>query len=119
MLFPPQAYAHTDATVPHVRPGSHAASVSGCEAATTAIQSRPDSAPATVDIFLRQTDGRFTWVAVAETFALARQKVVQNPASSDYAFLIVDSTSGENAIVEPSEKPPEQSSRSLNSVANW
>ena len=43
------------------------------------------------DIFRRETDGSFKWVGAAETLALARQKVVQDPAASDYAFLIVNS----------------------------
>ena len=71
-------------------------------------QSRQDTAPAHMDIFLRDADGSFKWLAVTETLALARQKIVQNPASSDFAFLIVDSTTGETTIIEPSEKPPEK-----------
>lgn len=43
------------------------------------------------DIFLRTEDGSFEWVGATETFALARQKVVQNPDSIDYTFLIVNS----------------------------
>jgi hypothetical protein len=35
------------------------------------------------DIFRREIDGSFVWVGAAETFALARQKVVQDPAASD------------------------------------
>jgi hypothetical protein len=70
-------------------------------------QSRSDTPPATMDIFLREVDGSFKWVGATETLALARQKVVQNPASSDFAFLIVDSTTGEKTIIEPSEKPPQ------------
>lgn len=47
--------------------------------------------PTGVDIFLRETDGNFKWIAMADTVALARQKIVQNPAASeshvsDYRF---------------------------------
>lgn len=70
-------------------------------------QSKPVATPATVDIFLRQDDGRFTWIAATQTLALAREKVVQNPACSDHAFLIIDSATGDNAIIHPSEKAPE------------
>ena len=70
-------------------------------------QSGSDTAPATMDIFLREADGSFKWVGATETLALARRKVVQNPASSDFAFLIIDSTIGEKTIIEPSDKPPE------------
>jgi hypothetical protein len=34
------------------------------------------------DIFRREIDGSVVWVGAAETFALARQKVVQDPAAS-------------------------------------
>jgi len=60
-----------------------------------------------MDIFLQKSDGCFVWVATSDTLALARQTVIQNPASADYTFLIVDSATGERTIVEPSEKPPE------------
>ena len=43
-----------------------------------------------------------------ETLALAREKVVQNPASSDFAFVILDSTTAEKTVIEPPEKPPEK-----------
>lgn len=60
----------------------------------------------TFDVFRREADGSFIWVGASETFALAREIVVQNPASSDYAFLIVNSATGEKTLIEPSEKPP-------------
>jgi len=60
----------------------------------------------TFDVFRREADGSFIWVGASETFALARQMIVQNPASSDYAFLIVNSATGERTLIEPSEKPP-------------
>jgi len=60
----------------------------------------------TFDVFSRESDGSFTWVGASETFALAREMVVQNPASSDYAFLIVNSATGERTLIEPSERPP-------------
>jgi len=60
----------------------------------------------TFDIFLRKEDGSFQWVGATETFALAREKVVQDPASVDYAFLIVNETTGEKALIEPPERPP-------------
>jgi len=43
--------------------------------------------------------------ARAETLALARQKVVQDPAASDYVFLIVNSATGERTVIEPPERP--------------
>jgi hypothetical protein len=64
----------------------------------------------TFDIFLRKEDDSFVWVGATETFALAREKVVQNPDSIDYAFLIVNSATGEKVVIEPSEKPPAESS---------
>jgi hypothetical protein len=42
----------------------------------------------------RQAGESFIWVATTETLALAKQTVVQNPASSDFAFLIVDAATG-------------------------
>jgi hypothetical protein len=63
----------------------------------------------TFDIFLREEDGSFMWVGAAETFALARLTVVQNPRSSDYAFLIVNAATGEKTLIEPPEKPPAES----------
>ena len=49
------------------------------------------------------------WVGAAETFALARETVVQNPDSSDYAFLIVNAATGEKTLIEPPERPPAES----------
>ena len=63
----------------------------------------------TFEIFLRKEDGSFVWVGATETFALAREKVVQNPASMDYAFLIVNSLTGEKTLIEPPESPPRDS----------
>jgi hypothetical protein len=60
----------------------------------------------TFDIFLQEEDGSFKWIATTETFALARETVVQNPASSDFAFLIVNSNTGEKTLIEPPEGPP-------------
>jgi len=60
----------------------------------------------TFDVFRRESDGSFIWVGASETFARAREMVVQNPASSDHAFLIVNSATGERTLIEPSEKPP-------------
>ena len=72
-------------------------------------QITPDATPASMDIFRRDSDGSFIWVATAENLALARQNVVSNPASSDFAFLIVNLTTGEKTLIEPSERPPDGS----------
>jgi hypothetical protein len=69
-----------------------------------AEQSTP---PASMDIFLRDADGSFKWIASTETLAQAREMVVQNPACSDYAFLVVNPDTGEKMLIEPSERPPE------------
>ena len=61
------------------------------------------------DIFRREIDGSFVWVGAAETFALARQKIVQDPAASDREFLIVNALTGERMVVEPPERPPVES----------
>jgi len=61
------------------------------------------------DIFRREIDGSFVWVGAAETFALARQKVVQDLAASDREFLIVNALTGERMVVEPPERPPVES----------
>jgi hypothetical protein len=61
------------------------------------------------DIFRREIDGSFVWVGATETFALARQKVVQDPASFDREFLIVNALTGERMVVEPPERPPVES----------
>jgi hypothetical protein len=61
------------------------------------------------DIFRREFDGSFVWVGATETFALAREKVVQDPASSDREFLIVNALTGERTVVEPPERPPVES----------
>jgi len=61
------------------------------------------------DIFRREFDGSFVWVGATETFALAREKIVQDPASSDREFLIVNALTGERTVVEPPERPPVES----------
>jgi hypothetical protein len=61
------------------------------------------------DIFRREIDGSFVWVGAAESFALARQKAVQDPASLDREFLIVNALTGERVVVEPPERPPVES----------
>ena len=61
------------------------------------------------DIYRRDIDGSFVWVGAAESFALARQKVVQDPASFDREFLIVNALTGEKMVVEPPERPPNES----------
>ena len=61
------------------------------------------------DIFRREIDGSFVWVGAAETFAFAREKVVQDPASFDREFLIVNALTGERMVVEPPERPPVES----------
>jgi hypothetical protein len=63
----------------------------------------------TFDIFRRKEDGSLVWVGAAETFALARETVVQNPDSSDYAFLIVNAATAEKTLIEPPEKPSAES----------
>ena len=55
----------------------------------------------TFDIFLRKEDGSFEWTGGTETLALARGKVVQNPASVDYVFFIVNEATGEKTLIEP------------------
>ena len=69
-------------------------------------EQRPETRPDSVDIFLCEADGSSKWVGATEAFALAREKVVQNPTSSDHAFLIVDSNTGETTLIEPTERPP-------------
>ena len=58
------------------------------------------------DVFLRKEDGSFEWIGATETFALARQTIVQNPSSSDYVFIIANSDTGEKTVIEPRERPP-------------
>jgi hypothetical protein len=48
--------------------------------------SRPGAATANMDIFLREADGSFKWIAATETLALAREKVIQNPAHATMRF---------------------------------
>jgi hypothetical protein len=58
------------------------------------------------DIFRREIDGNFVWVAETETFVRARERVVQDPAVIDYEFLIVNSLTGEKTHIVPAERPP-------------
>ena len=59
------------------------------------------------DVFRREIDGTFTWLGTRETFARAREKVVQELAASDHAFLIVSVTTGERTLIEsrPNHRP--------------
>jgi hypothetical protein len=61
------------------------------------------------DIFRREFDGSFLWIGAVETFALAREKVVQDPASIDYEFVIVNALTGQKTFVIPPERPPADS----------
>ena len=56
-------------------------------------------------IFRREIDGRFVWIGATETFARAKEKVIQDPASSDHACMIVNARTGEKTIIEPPEPP--------------
>jgi hypothetical protein len=60
------------------------------------------------DIFRRELDGSFVWIGATETFARAREKVVQDPASIDYEFVIVNALTGQKTFVIP-PKPPVES----------
>jgi hypothetical protein len=53
------------------------------------------------EIFRRETDGSFKWVGVAETLAKAREIIIQNPSCMDYQFVVVNSATGEQTIIEP------------------
>jgi hypothetical protein len=59
----------------------------------------------TFSVFRQELGGSFSFVGSTDTLAQAREKVVQNPASSDYEFLIVNALTGEKTIIEPSERP--------------
>jgi len=61
------------------------------------------------DIFRREIDGRFVWVGATETFARAREKVIQDPTSSDREFMIVNALTGVGTLIEPPEQPPVES----------
>ena len=61
------------------------------------------------DIFRREFDGSYVWVGARETFARAREAVVQDPTSIDREFLIVNSVTGEKVFVLPPERPPVES----------
>jgi hypothetical protein len=54
------------------------------------------------EIFRREADG-FKWVGVAETLAQAREKVIQGPSCMDYQFVIINSATGEQTVIEPPE----------------
>ena len=53
------------------------------------------------DIFRREIDGKFVWVGARETFARARAAVVQDPASFDREFMIVNALTGERTLIKP------------------
>jgi hypothetical protein len=55
------------------------------------------------DIFRREIDGNFVWIGAEETFARAREKIVQDPASSEREFLIVNALTGVKTLIEPPE----------------
>ena len=57
------------------------------------------------DIFRRELDGSFVWIGAVETFARAREKVVEHPTSIDYEFVIVNALTGQKTFVIP-PKPP-------------
>ena len=61
------------------------------------------------DIFRRELDGSFVWIGATETFARAREKVVQDPASIDYEFVIVNALTGQKTFVIPPGQPPAES----------
>ena len=41
------------------------------------------------------------WVGVAETLAQAREKIIQDPSCMDYQFVVVNSATGEQTVIEP------------------
>jgi len=53
------------------------------------------------EIFRREADGSFKWVGVAETLAKAREKVIQDPSCMDYQYVVVNSATGEQTVIEP------------------
>jgi hypothetical protein len=55
----------------------------------------------TFEIFRREADGNFKWVGVAETLAQAKEKVIQDPSCMDYQFVVVNSATGEQTVIEP------------------
>jgi hypothetical protein len=61
------------------------------------------------DIFRREIDGNFVLVGSTETFALARKKVIHDPASIDYEFVIVNALTGQKTFVIPPGRPPAES----------
>jgi hypothetical protein len=65
------------------------------------------------DIFRREIDGSFVWIGAVETFARARERVVQDPASIVYEFVIVNALTGQKAFVIPPEPPPQCEGRGL------
>ena len=58
----------------------------------------------TFDIFRRDSAG-LKWLGFAETLAEAREKILQDPSCSEYQFVVLDSASGEQTVIEPPERP--------------
>jgi len=65
---------------------------------------------ATYDVFRREIDGSFTWIGAKESFARAREMVIQDPVAHDREFLIVNALTGIRTLIEPPERPPVVSS---------
>ena len=49
----------------------------------------------TFNVFREESDGSFRFVGATDSLAQARKKVVQDPASFDREFVIVNAASGE------------------------
>jgi hypothetical protein len=49
----------------------------------------------TFNVFREESDGSFRFVGATDTLAQARKKVVQDPASFDREFVIVNAASGQ------------------------
>ena len=60
----------------------------------------------TFNVFRQEIDGSFKFVGATDTLAQAREKVVQDPASFDREFVIVNAVSSEKMLMEPPERPP-------------
>jgi len=52
------------------------------------------------DIFRQESDG-LQWLGMAETLAQAREKILQDPSCSEYQFVVINSATGEKAVIEP------------------
>jgi hypothetical protein len=63
----------------------------------------------TFSVFRQELGGSFSFVGSTDTLAQAREKVVQDPASFDREFVIVNAASGEKTFIEPPERPPIES----------